>query len=78
MSYIINQESVNKIHEHFRKRILKDHDPTIENEYISKEQIKKIKAEISRLKIILRECQPEKQEFYQEMIGILKAKIKTK
>lgn len=77
-AYIINQSSVDKIHAYFRKAILKDQEVNIENEYISPDQIKKIKAEISRLKIILRECRPDQSEFYQDMIDFLQSKIKQK
>jgi len=78
--YIINQESVDKIHAHFRKAILKSasvEERTVENIYINPDQVKKIKAEISRLKIILRECRPDQAEFYQEIIDLLQSKIKS-
>lgn len=73
--YLINQPIIDQIHDHFRKRILKDQNPKMENEYFPADQVKKIKAEISRLKIILRECRPDQSEFYQEMIDFLQSKI---
>lgn len=73
-NYVINQSSVEKIHAFFRKAILKDQDQDLENIYIGPDQVKKIKAEISRLKIILREC-PDQEEFYQDMIDFLQSKI---
>ena len=75
-NYIIDQSSVNQIHNFFRKAILKDSDQELENVYIGPDQVKKIKAEISRLKIIIREC-PDQREFYQEMIDFLQSKIKS-
>jgi hypothetical protein len=74
--YVINQESVDKIHEVFRKEILKDNEVEWNNEFIPAHQVKKIKSEISRLKFILRECRPNDAEFYQEIIEILQSKIK--
>lgn len=78
-NYNIDQKAVNQIHAFFRKAILKSasgEDQELENEFIPADQVKKIKAEISRLKFILRECRPDQAEFYQESIDFLQSKIK--
>jgi hypothetical protein len=76
MGYLINQEIVDKIHSHFRSKILSGPGSDVENIYITPEQKKKIKNEISRLKLIIRECQPIDVSFYEDMISFLQSKIK--
>ena len=79
-NYVIDQKAVDQIHAFFNKAIKNassSDDPGKENEFIPANQVKKIKAEISRLKIILRECRPDESEYYQEMLDFLQSKIKS-
>jgi len=79
-NYVIDQKAVDQIHAFFNKAIKNasaSNDPGMQNEFIPADQVKKIKAEISRLKIILRECRPDESEAYQEMINLLQSKIKS-
>ena len=72
MNYNINEKKIELIHDHFKKELKIGSD--LENVYRSKQEIKRLKREKTRLKMIIRFSHPSDRDQYKELLNQLNTK----